>query len=168
MVRKPAEEPDQYDKLVEREDIQDVEQENSGQEEQENNEPIAQNEETSTINKGKQKAVAGRLKKGEQIELTRVSSRSTKGQHTDKFAKKHFVNYVTFVAVQISSFYIPKNLMEALTGPEKEYWLDACKKQLGAVFSLIELGEVKNFLGVRIVRDRLLRTIKISQTPYIE
>ena len=49
-----------------------------------------------------------------------------------------------------------------------KFQIDYVTKQLGAVFSLTELGEVKNFLGVCIVCDRLLRTIKISQTPYIE
>ena len=71
---KPAdrdlEEPDQYNELVERQDNHGMEQE---QAEHEDNEHTAQDDETD---KGKQKAVTKRLKKGKQIEPTRVSVKS--------------------------------------------------------------------------------------------
>ena len=40
--------------------------------------------------------------------------------------------------------------------------------QLGETFALTELGEVDHFLGLQIVRDRKLKTIQITQEPYIE
>jgi hypothetical protein len=46
--------------------------------------------------------------------------------------------------------------------------IDSVIKELGATFTLIELGEVEAFLGLQIIRDRELKTIKISQGPYIE
>ena len=42
------------------------------------------------------------------------------------------------MAAQIPSYYIPKNLKEVLTGPEKEYWLAAYKKQLGNDYGIFE------------------------------
>jgi hypothetical protein len=40
--------------------------------------------------------------------------------------------------------------------------------QLGETFALTALGEVDHFLGLQIVRDRMLKTIQITQEPYIE
>jgi hypothetical protein len=46
--------------------------------------------------------------------------------------------------------------------------IDSVSNQLGSVFTLTSLGEIKTFLGVQIVRDRKLRTISINQEPYID
>ena len=46
--------------------------------------------------------------------------------------------------------------------------IDSVVKELGATFTLTELGEVEAFLGLQIIRDRELKVIKISQGPYIE
>ena len=40
--------------------------------------------------------------------------------------------------------------------------------QLGEIFELAALGEVDHFLGLQIVCDRKLKTIQITQEPYIE
>jgi hypothetical protein len=40
--------------------------------------------------------------------------------------------------------------------------------QLGETFALTALGEVDHFLGLQIVRDRKLKTIQLTQQPYIE
>jgi Reverse transcriptase (RNA-dependent DNA polymerase) len=40
---------------------------------------------------------------------------------------------VAFVAAQISNCFIPKTFKEAITGPDKEYWIEACKKQLAKI-----------------------------------
>ena len=63
----------------------------------------------------------------------RVSARKNKGQRNDQFEKQHFVTYVAFVAAQISNYFIPKTLKEALTGPDKEHWMEACRKQLAKI-----------------------------------
>ena len=63
----------------------------------------------------------------------RVSTRKNKGQRNDQFEKQHFVTYVAFVAAQISNYFIPKTLKEALAGPDKEYWMEACRKQLAKI-----------------------------------
>jgi hypothetical protein len=63
-------------------------------------------------------------------EPTRVSGRSTKGQHNDAFAKKHYMTYVSFVAAQLSKQFVPQSLKQALEGPDREMWLAACEKQL--------------------------------------
>jgi hypothetical protein len=39
---------------------------------------------------------------------------------------------------------------------------------LGETFALTALGEVDHFLGLQIVRDRKLKTIQLTQQPYIE
>jgi hypothetical protein len=62
-----------------------------------------------------------------------VSTRKNKGQRNDQFEKQHFVTYVAFIAAQISNYFIPKTLKEALTGPDKGYWIEACKKQLAKI-----------------------------------
>ena len=46
--------------------------------------------------------------------------------------------------------------------------IDQVARQLGSKFTLTEIGEVKTFLGLRLIRDRKLRTVQISQGPYIE
>jgi Reverse transcriptase (RNA-dependent DNA polymerase) len=46
--------------------------------------------------------------------------------------------------------------------------IDRVAHQLGSKFMLTEIGEVKTFLGLRLIRDRKLRTVQISQGPYIE
>jgi hypothetical protein len=40
--------------------------------------------------------------------------------------------------------------------------------QLGSVFTLTPLGEVKTFLGMQIIQNRNLRTISVNQEPYID
>ena len=50
----------------------------------------------------------------------------------------------------------------AIAAATKEQ-IEAVAKQFEIVFSLQELGDIKTFLGLRVVRDRDLRTIKISQ-----
>ena len=46
--------------------------------------------------------------------------------------------------------------------------IDSVASQLGSVFTLTLLGEVKTFLGMQIIRNRNLRTISINQEPYID
>jgi hypothetical protein len=41
-------------------------------------------------------------------------------------------------------------------------------RQLGKVFLLDALGDIEKFVRLRIIRDRKLRTITISQLPYIQ
>ena len=60
----------------------------------------------------------------------RVLSRSTKGQNNNAFTKKHFTTYISFVAAQLSKQFMPQSLKEALGGPDREMWLEACYKQL--------------------------------------
>jgi hypothetical protein len=55
----------------------------------------------------------------------------------------------------------------AIAAATKEQ-IDKVAKQLGETFSLTALGEVEQFLGLQIVRDRKLRIIQVSQGPYIE
>ena len=62
-----------------------------------------------------------------------VSTRKNKGQRNDQFEKQHFVTYVAFVAAQISNYFIPKTLKEVLIGPDKEHWMEACRKQLAKI-----------------------------------
>jgi hypothetical protein len=64
---------------------------------------------------------------------SRVSTRTTKGQHNDVFSKENFVTYVSFIATQIAMHYIPKTLKDALGGPNCEKWLAACKTQLAKI-----------------------------------
>ena len=46
--------------------------------------------------------------------------------------------------------------------------IDEVANQLSKTFDLTTLGEVDHFLSLQIVRDRNLRTIKLTQEPYIE
>ena len=55
----------------------------------------------------------------------------------------------------------------AIAAPTKEQ-IDFVARQLGSVFTLTAEGEIEMFLGIEIVRDRKLRTIKMSQGPYIK
>ena len=64
---------------------------------------------------------------------TRVSTRATKGQNNDEFKKKNYISYVTFIAMQVATYYIPKTLKEAMSGPNREKWLAACKTQLAKI-----------------------------------
>ena len=64
---------------------------------------------------------------------TRVSTRATKGQNNDEFKKKNYISYVTFIATQVATHYIPKTLKEAMSGPNREKWLAACKTQLAKI-----------------------------------
>jgi hypothetical protein len=51
---------------------------------------------------------------------SRVSTRVTKGQNNITFTKENFVTYVSFIATQVATHYIPKNLKDALSGPYRE------------------------------------------------
>ena len=42
------------------------------------------------------------------------------------------------------------------------------KKELGKAFEMTELGELKTFIGVEVVRDRIRRTLNVSQPSYIK
>src|SRR6266481_4759680 len=42
------------------------------------------------------------------------------------------------------------------------------KRDLGKLFSLVDLGEIKWLLGIAITHDRCARTISLSQAAYIE
>ena len=55
----------------------------------------------------------------------------------------------------------------AIAAATKEQ-IEKVAKQLGETFSLTTLGEVEQFLGLQIVRDRKLKIIQVSQGPYIE
>jgi hypothetical protein len=46
--------------------------------------------------------------------------------------------------------------------------IDEVANQLSKTFDLTTLGEVDHFLSLQIVRNRNLRTIKLTQEPYIE
>ena len=73
-------------------------------------------------------------KKGkEPQEPTRSSSRVNKEQHNERFAKEHFITYMSFVAAQIAKQFIPQSLKQAIEGPEKDMWLEACRKQLAKI-----------------------------------
>ena len=60
----------------------------------------------------------------------RTSNRSNKGTHSDPFMKEHFVSYAAIVAQQVLLLYIPRNVKEALSRPDKDIWTEACQKQL--------------------------------------
>ena len=55
----------------------------------------------------------------------------------------------------------------AIAAATKEQ-IDLVAHQLGETFALTALGEVDHFLGLQIVRDRKLKTIQLTQEPYIE
>lgn len=46
--------------------------------------------------------------------------------------------------------------------------IEKFKRQLGQTFDMVDLGEVKTFLGINIERDRKVGTIKIHQSEYIK
>ena len=46
--------------------------------------------------------------------------------------------------------------------------IEAVARQFGEAFSIEPLGDIQKFVGLRIVCDRNLKTIKISQLPYIQ
>ena len=45
--------------------------------------------------------------------------------------------------------------------------IDWAKRQLKEAFEMTELGELKRFIGVEVTRDRIRRTLHISQPTYI-
>jgi hypothetical protein len=55
----------------------------------------------------------------------------------------------------------------AIAAPTKDL-IDTVASQLGSVFTLTPLYEIKTFLGVQLVRNRKLRTISMNQEPYID
>ena len=72
-----------------------------------------------------------------------------------------FVNEDKFVWIMV---YVDDIAIAAWSKAE----IDRVAHQLGSKFMLTEIGEVKTFLGLRLIRDRKLRTVQISQGPYIE
>ena len=46
--------------------------------------------------------------------------------------------------------------------------VDWAKRQLKKAFEMTELGELKTFIGVEVTRDRIRRTLHISQPTYID
>ena len=64
---------------------------------------------------------------------TRESTRSNKGQYADPFFQKHYTSYVAFVAAQIQKYFVPSSFKEAMSCPDREFWLDACNKQLDKI-----------------------------------
>jgi hypothetical protein len=83
---------------------------------------------------GADKPKSSQSQKGkEPEEPTRVSSRTNKGQNNNAFTKKHYTTYISFVAAQIAKQFVPRSLKEALEGPNKDLWYEACKKQLAKI-----------------------------------
>jgi len=42
------------------------------------------------------------------------------------------------------------------------------KEEFGKIFKIKDLGETNHILGVRVTRDRRLRTIKLDQSHYVQ
>ena len=106
-----------------------------GNDQNQTGEQVATEENNNDENKTskKLKSKTGRKKTCESnkdMEPTRVSNRSTKGQHTDAFTKKHYITYVSFVAAQVAKQFIPGSFKEAIGEPDREFWLAACRRQL--------------------------------------
>jgi hypothetical protein len=97
-------------------------------------------------------------KRKESQQPTRSSSRVTKGQNNNSFAKEHYLTYVSFVAAQIAKQFVPQSLKQAIEGPEKDMWLEACKKQLAKIenkksWELCDLPEGQKVLPTKWVFD---------------
>jgi hypothetical protein len=98
----------------------------------------------------------------ESEESLRVSSRTNKGQNNDAFTKKHYTTYISFVAAQIAKQFVPQSLKEALEGPNKDLWYEACKKQLAKIekkesWELCHLPKGEKALPTKWVFDPKLR-----------
>ena len=61
--------------------------------------------------------------------VIQTSSRSGRNKRSD-VSKHQFISYVAFVAAQIVYQYIPTSFREAMSGPDRDFWLAACETQL--------------------------------------
>jgi hypothetical protein len=46
--------------------------------------------------------------------------------------------------------------------------INSASNQLGSIFTLTLLGEIKTFLGMQIVQNKKMKIISINQEPYID
>lgn len=52
--------------------------------------------------------------------------------------------------------------------PKCSGMIERVKAELTAAFSMVDLGPISSYLGLRVDRDREQKTIKLSQPAYIE
>ena len=75
-------------------------------------------------------------------------------------------NYLFVNSFMILMFYVDDIV---ITYRQKDqYRVDEFKRKLWAKYKIRELGEVKHFLGIRIVRDRADRKLWLLQDSYID
>ena len=98
------------------------------------------------------------------------SPRAWYGKINEFFAKNGFsrseVDHSLFVHQQRSLIILlyVDDLVIATTSLEHISWAESA---LSATFDMTELGELKGFIGVEVVRDRARHSLKISQEAYI-
>ena len=84
--------------------------------------------------------------------------------------EKHHADHSIFVTSQgikgpiVTSFVDDLNII----GPKGSPMITEVKKQLKLAFKMVDMGPISYYLGLKVERDRVNKTIKLSQPAYIE